>query len=235
MNRRLTLAAPALVLGALAPAVLLLASPASAHVTVNPDTATAGGYTKLTFRVPTESDTASTKRVEVYFPEDQPLASASVQPHPGWTYHVVDHKLATPVSSDDGQVTEAVEKIVWTADSAKTEIHPGEFDEFNVSVGPLPDTGTMVFKALQYYTDGSIVRWIDPTVDGQPEPEHPAPVLTLTPADGTATTTASTPTTDASSSASTSDDSRTPLVLSIIALVLAVGACALSVVSRRRS
>ena len=31
---------------------LALAVPASAHVTVNPNTATPGGYTKVTFRVP---------------------------------------------------------------------------------------------------------------------------------------------------------------------------------------
>ena len=236
MNLRLALALPAALsaIGALA-----IAGPASAHVTVNPDTAAAGGYAKLTFRVPTESDDASTKRIEVYFPQDQPLASASVQPHAGWTYRVVDHKLAEPISNDDGQVTEAVEKIVWTADSSQTQIHPGEFDEFNISVGPLPDSGTMVFKALQYYTDGSVVRWIEPTVDGQPRPEHPAPVLTLTPASDTTAATSTTSPSAASGSATTrasaqDDSSSTPLVLSIVALVVAVGALALAVLSRRR-
>jgi hypothetical protein len=37
-----------------------------------------------------------------------------------------------------------------------------------------------VLKTLQTYSDGTIVRWIDDTAAGQPEPEHPAPVLTLT-------------------------------------------------------
>jgi hypothetical protein len=37
---------------------------------------------------------------------------------------------------------------------------------------------------LQTYSDGNIVRWIDETVEGQPEPEHPAPVLKLTAATG---------------------------------------------------
>jgi len=230
MNRRLTLAVPALVLGALA-----IAGPASAHVTVNPNTATAGSYTKLTFRVPTESDTASTKRIEVYFPTDHPLAEAAVQPHPGWTYQVVDHKLAKPISDDDGQVTQAVEKIVWTADSPAAQIHPGEFDEFNISVGPLPDSGTMVFKALQYYTDGSVVRWIQPTVAGQPRPENPAPVLTLTPAADPAGATSTGTDTTATPVASEQHSSRTPLVLATIALVIAVGSFAVSVLRRKQS
>ena len=52
----------------------------------------------------------------------------------------------------------------------------------------------MVFKALQTYDNGQVVRWIDaPATDGT-EPEHPAPVLRLVKADsattGTSTATA---------------------------------------------
>ncbi|WGL51270.1 YcnI family protein [Nocardioides sp. BP30] len=232
-------AAPAL-------AVVGLALPASAHVTVNPSTASAGGYTKLTFRVPTESDTASTTKVAVYFPTDHPFASVSVKPHPGWSFKVTDEKLKTPISSDDGQVTQAVSRIVWTADSAADAIKPGEFDEFDVSVGPLPDSGTVEFKALQTYSDGSVVRWIQDSVAGQDEPEHPAPVLTITPsaaADPSAT--ASSPAGDSGTESASpgpatvvekEDSSHAPLILSTIALVVALGAlggAALSVVRRR--
>lgn len=226
-------AAPAL-------AVLGLALPASAHVTVNPNTATAGGYSKLTFRVPTESDTASTTKLAVYFPTDHPFASVSVKPHPGWSFKVSDQKLKTPISSDDGQVTEAVSRIVWTADSAADAIKPGEFDEFDVSVGPLPDSGTLEFKALQTYSDGSIVRWIQDSVAGQAEPEHPAPVLTITPstaASPSAAASGATGSTDTSSTAPAvvkeKDSSHAPLVISIIALVVAAGAALLAGVGRR--
>ena len=202
---------------------------------------------------PRMSDTASTRKLVVFFPYDHSFASASVKPHAGWAFKVSDHKLAQPISSDDGQVTEAVRKIVWTATSAASQIKPGEFDEFDISVGPLPTSGTVVFKALQYYTDGSVVRWIDPTVTGQPAPEHPAPVLTITAANntggsgsGAGTASASATTGSASTgSASTATgsattvvkekSSSTPLVLSIIALVVAAGGAALSVVRRPRS
>lgn len=158
--------------------LLAWASPASAHVTVDPETAVAGGDATLTFQVPTEKNAPTTK-VEVAFPAAQPLAFVAVKPHPGWSYAVVKAKLATPISSDSGPVSEAVSQITWSAQAGQG-IKPGEFDAFQVSVGPLPKSGAMVFKALQTYADGSVVRWIDPTVQGQPEPEHPAPVLHLT-------------------------------------------------------
>ena len=153
-------------------AVLLLAGTASAHVTVNAPGATQGGFAKLTFRVPTERDVPTTK-LEVAFPADSPLAFASVKPHPGWTYKVVKAKLAEPIKSDDGDVTEAVSTITWTATDGG--IKPGEFDEFEVSAGPLPEKDTMTFKALQTYSDGDVVRWIEDGADA----EHPAPVLKL--------------------------------------------------------
>src|SRR3978361_1567718 len=87
------------------------AGPAFAHVTVNPSTATAGGFSALTFRMPTEKDNASTTKVQVAFPTDTPLASVSVKPVPGWTYQVTKSKLAQPIQSDDGPVTEVVSQI----------------------------------------------------------------------------------------------------------------------------
>ncbi len=223
---------------------LTLAGPAFAHVTVNPSTAEQGGYSKLTFRVPTESDNASTTKVQVFFPTDQPLASVSVKPHPGWTATVKKSKLADPIESDDGDVTEAVSQITWRAGSATTAIKPGEFDEFDVSVGPLPKAKSMQFKALQTYSDGDVVRWIQPQVEGQEEPEHPAPLLQLLPA-GSSTSAASSGgdqgagsgTKGVSVSAQAEPDNgraTTALVLSIIAVVLAAGAATVALLRRRR-
>ena len=50
-----------------------LAMPASAHVVVSGTDATPGGWGVLTFRVPTESDTASTTAVIVTLPDEQPI------------------------------------------------------------------------------------------------------------------------------------------------------------------
>jgi uncharacterized protein YcnI len=73
----------AVVGGAVAALTLALAVPAAAHVTVNPNTAVQGGYTKVTFRVPNESDAASTTKVEVNLPLDAPFASVSLKPVAG--------------------------------------------------------------------------------------------------------------------------------------------------------
>ena len=57
-----------------------------------------------------------------------------------------------------------------------SSIPPGRTEEFKVRLGPLPDRGQIVFKALQYYADGQVVRWIqNPTEDA----ERPAAVLDL--------------------------------------------------------
>lgn len=165
--------------------VALSGSPASAHVTVSSTNATQGGYAKLTFRVPNEKDASATTVVEVNLPPATPIASVSIKPLPGWTAVATKSKLDKPIKNDDGEITEAITKIVWTA-TADAAIAPGQFQEFDISAGPLPAADTIVFKALQTYADGETVRWIEePGADGK-APEHPAPTLKLAKSGATA-------------------------------------------------
>lgn len=157
------------------PIVLCAPGPANAHVTVQPTTATAGSDTTLTFRVPTEKDNADTVKVMVALPTDPPIPSVSLQPVPGWRAEVATRKLDRPVQTDDGPVTTTTARITWTAGARADAIGPGQFQTFTISAGPLP-SGRLVFKVLQYYSDASVVRWIDPPVNGG-EPAHPAPVV----------------------------------------------------------
>jgi uncharacterized protein YcnI len=161
------------------------ATAASAHVTVVAETATQGGYAALVFRVPGERDDANTVKVDVRLPADQPLASVHVRPHPGWSYEIKKTKPSTPVEAEGAEVTETVSEIIWTADDQKEGIRPDEYDEFAISAGPLPKADSMVFKALQYYSDGEVVRWIQDSQPNAPEPERPAPVLKLLPPSAT--------------------------------------------------
>ncbi|MDG4837059.1 YcnI family protein [Micromonospora sp. WMMD967] len=176
--RRTATAAAALAITAAATAVLGFAGPASAHVTVNPKEATQGGYARVAFRVPNESDTASTNKLEVVLPENAPVGSVSTMPVPGWTVATEKRKVDPPIEVHGSQLTEAVSKITWTA-TGDAAVKPGQFQEFPVSMGPLPKVDTMVFKVLQTYSDGNISRWIDDPAPGGEEPENPAPVLTL--------------------------------------------------------
>jgi uncharacterized protein YcnI len=164
--------------GAIALMLAPLAGPAAAHVTVQGPGATQGGFTKLAFRTPTERPVATTK-LEVAFPTDQPLARVSVRPKAGWTYQVTKAAPAQPFEVFGEPVEEVVTRIVWTAAAGNPGIKAGEFEEFEVSAGPLPEVDRMVFKALQTYANGEVVRWIEEPMEGQEEPEHPAPVLEL--------------------------------------------------------
>ncbi|KKJ93588.1 YcnI family protein, partial [Micromonospora sp. HK10] len=188
---RRTATAAALTLTVVASAVLGLAGAASAHVTVNPKEATQGGYGRFAFRVPNESDTASTTKVEVNLPENAPVGSVSTMPVPGWTVAVQKRKVDPPIEVHGSQLTEAVSKLTWTATAGG--VKPGEFQEFPVSMGPLPQVDRMVFKVLQTYSDGNVSRWIEEPTPGAAEPENPAPVLTLTAASASAAPAASAP------------------------------------------
>jgi len=181
-HRRVTVGAAALSLGVVLTGVLGTATPASAHITVDPKQAAPGEYARLSFRVPTESDTASTTRVEVVLPPDAPVASVSTKPVPGWTVTIERQPVDPPLEVHGAQVTEAVSRIIWAATDPEAGIKPVEFQEFPVSMGPLPEVEQLVFKALQTYSDGTIVRWIEVPVPGQEEPATPAIVLRLAPA-----------------------------------------------------
>ncbi|PBC78481.1 uncharacterized protein YcnI [Streptomyces sp. TLI_235] len=219
-------------------AVLALAGPAAAHVTVQPGSVPQGGYTAVAFRVPDESDTASTVKLEVSLPMDHPMASVRIQPLPGWTAVLEKSKLDKPLSSHGKEITEAVSKITWTAD-AGTKIAPGQFQEFRVSLGALPtDTDKLTFKALQTYDNGDVVRWIEESKEGQPEPAKPAPVLTLTKAAAGAS---AAPAADHHASQDASGDTAaakssdsTARTLGVVGIVVGVIGAALGVAGLRR-
>jgi uncharacterized protein YcnI len=159
--------------------VVFVATVADAHVTVQPASAAKGSFSIFAFSVPNERDDANTVKLEVTFPTKYPIAFVSVKPMPGWTISTETTKLAKPVTTDDGQVTEAVSTITWTATDGG--LAPGQFDLFTVSAGPLPTKPSqLAFPAVQTYSSGEVVRWIQPTVKGAPEPDSPLPVLKLT-------------------------------------------------------
>lgn len=173
-KRTLTRAATSLV----AASALALAAPlaASAHVRVDPDQASAGSYSVLTFRVPTESASAGTVGLEVDFPTDHPFTSISYQPMAGWSVKVTTTTLPKPVTIGGTKVTEAPTEVTWTADKG-VRIAPGQFQQFVVSAGPVPDTGQVMLPAHQIYSDGTTVNWDQPTPVSGAEPQHPAPTL----------------------------------------------------------
>ena len=164
---RIPIAVAALIAGAVVPAS------AQAHVTVQPSSAAAGTYTRLDVRVPNERDDASTKTLVVYFPSG--FYSASYKRVWGWTAKVSMRKLATPIPSADGDITEEVAKITWRATTKSDWIAPGSFEEFGLSMRiPNKPASTLYFPARQAYSSGEIVNWA-----GAAGSENPAPSVNV--------------------------------------------------------
>src|SRR3954447_4243508 len=206
---------------------------ASAHVSVSSDDAAPGGFGKVTFRVPNESAAASTVGVRVQLPTDTPLTSVQAQPVAGWTIALTTVALDPPVQSEDGDtIDSAVSVVEYRADTGGG-IAPGQFQQFALAGGPFPDTDRLVFNVVQSYSDGSEAAWIEPTVEGQPEPEHPAPVLSLSgtaPDPGTATAASSTAADDGADTRAT-----IALVLGGLGLLTGLAGLYLGLTARRRT
>lgn len=244
MSRKTTLRRA--LVGLTAGAALAIAAPlaASAHVTVNPNTATPGSYATVNFRVPTESETASTVKVEVDLPTDTPLSAVLVEPVPGWTATVEKGALPAPVEVEGNTISDAALKIVWQADPG-VGIGQDQFQMFSAVLGPIPDTGHLVLPATQTYSDGEVVDWAaTPDEVAADDTLEPAPVLYIndTPpteehSHGSTATTTSSGMDDHSSevSAATSDSSSgVALGLSIAALVVAAAGAVLGALAFAR-
>lgn len=159
-------------------ALIGVASAASAHVTVTSTDAEAGGFGKLVFRVPTESETASTKSITVTLPDKTPFAFVSTKVKPGWTVTIGETTHKNPIRVGGFELTKTVHTITWTTTGAG--IKPGQFDEFELSAGPIPKVKSLSFAVKQGYSDNTTVNW-DQVQSGKSEPEHPAPTLELSP------------------------------------------------------
>ncbi len=218
--------------GGLGLAAGIAAGSASAHVTVTAPGVTAGGTdATISFRVPDESSTASTVGLKVQLPTDHPIAGVLVAPLPGWSAKIVTSKLSTPIKTDDGDITEVVSEVDWTADAGHG-IMPGYFGQFTIIGGALPDhTSTLTFKAIQTYSDKSVVSWIDVQAPGSSAGvEHPAPTLTLPAAAASAEPASVSGAATAVTARTSSSDGKatTGLVLGVAGVLLGAAALALT-------
>ena len=144
--------------------VVLVAGPAFAHVEIQRDGQVgANGVVNTTLHVPNEETNAGTVKVELVFPANPVLKTATAGAVNGWT--------ATVQKNPAGAVT----GVTWSGGplTGSQEV------EFPLSLGTIPvNTKTVQFKALQTYDNNTVVRWIEVTPAGGAEPDHPAPVLT---------------------------------------------------------
>ncbi|KZM34646.1 YcnI family copper-binding membrane protein [Oerskovia enterophila] len=205
------------------------ASGASAHVSVDPDTTTAGSYALLTFGVPHGCGESATTKVSIQIPE--PITSVTPTVNPGWDVEKVMVTLATPIDDGHGgQLTERVGEIVYTA---RSPLPDGYRDALVLST-KLPDTvgETLVFPTVQTCQEGESA-WVQVAAEGEDphDLDLPAPVLTVTAAKDEAahgeTETVSDESATVEAAAAPAEPSSTPLVLSWVAVVLGAAGLAL--------
>lgn len=220
-----------------AAALVLLPAAAGAHVTLRTDSTASGSFSALTFRVPNESDTASTVKLEIQLPTDTPFLYVSTKPLPGWTVKNTEAPLPEPVEAEGTKITKAVSTVVWTASPA-AGVKPGEYQDFSISVGPLPKPGAIEIPALQTYSDGKVVKWNEPTPASGEEPEYPVPTFVITAAEtNSAEGAEAAPTPSTGDSAASANDATDPVAraLGIGGLLVGVAGVATAVVAVRRS
>ena len=190
-------------------------APAWAHVHVDADNPTPGSDSVLTFEVPNESEKgALTTQLSVALPN---VESASTEMIPGWTARL-----------DRDAAAGTVHSVTWTA-APGTGIATDQFALFRISV-KLPDTQTVSLPATQTYSDGTVVKWDQPTPPGGAEPEYPAPEVALTGAKANASDDLPMP---AAQTTATTDNSARWLAGG--ALAVAAVALATALLVRRRS
>jgi uncharacterized protein YcnI len=138
-------------------AAALLASSAQAHITLEQDSARAGSYQKLTFRV----------------------IGAKPMPKAGWNIRLVEGKLAVPVESHGQSIASAVREVNWSGGP----LPDAYYDEFSVQVKLPAEPGKLYFKIVQQCEKGS-VAWDELPGEAGVKVKAPAPVLNVLPAEG---------------------------------------------------
>jgi len=151
---------------------------AAAHVDAKLDGAGPGGFGVITLGVPTEAGKPATTKVEVRIPEETPLRTVRPQPVAGWQLDITKRNIDPPLRRDDGTpVTEVVNTVTWTATG--TGIPSGQFAQFALYAGPLPDADTLALPTTQTFSDGTTEAWTEPATGGD-KPKFPVPTAAIT-------------------------------------------------------
>lgn len=167
--------AGALTVGA---ALVVMTSPAAAaHVDATLDDTGPGGFGVITLAVPGEAGKPTTTKVEVRIPDETPMRTVRPQPVAGWQVEITKRTVDPPLLKDDGTpVTEVVDTVSWTASG--TGIPSGQFAQFALYAGPLPDADTLALPTTQTFADGTTEAWTEPATGGE-KPKFPVPTATI--------------------------------------------------------
>jgi uncharacterized protein YcnI len=160
-----------------AAALVPLALPAAAHVTLERGEAPADSYYVAVLRVPHGCSGSPTRMLRVRIPEG--VIGVKPQPKSGWELTIEKARVDPPIKDSHGNlITETVREVDWTG-----RLPDAYYDEFRMSV-KLPDKpgATLYWKVVQECEAG-VHRWIEVPEAGKTSRDYsePAPALLLTP------------------------------------------------------
>ncbi len=143
----------------------LMASSASAHVTLESRQATiAAGY-KAVFAVPHGCAGSATTKIRVQIPEG--VIAVKPMPKAGWNVEVIKGKYAAEYDFHGTKFSEGVKEVVWSGGKLPDDF----YDEFVISTfltGALKPDTVLYFPTVQECEQG-VSRWIE-----IPEGDHAA-------------------------------------------------------------
>ena len=154
---------------------LTVSNTAQAHVTIEPKTATANQYVKLSFSIPHGCEGSPTNKITVQLPKG--IISAKPQVNYGWQISIKKNKLSKPIKSHGKEIAEEVSEISWFGGRLEDEY----FTEFGLII-KVPDTDLkrLNFPVIQSCEKGQI-EWKEVTDDPKKEDQlkAPAPYLKI--------------------------------------------------------
>ena len=161
--------------------VVLGASPAFAHVTLESQEAPISSSYKAVFRVPHGCKGAATVAVRVRIPEG--VIGVKPMPKAGWKLETVKGKYEKGYKYYHGTpISEGVKEVVWSGGNLPDDF----YDEFVIRVfltDELKPNTTLYFPVVQECPGGAAERWIEIPADGKKADDYeaPAPGLRLLP------------------------------------------------------
>jgi uncharacterized protein YcnI len=157
--------------------------PALAHVTANPNTATADGFGAFSLRVPHGCGDSGTVELAVQIPAG--IQSVTPEQVPGWTVSTEIGELDEPYESHGEMVTEGVTAVIWSADEGEV-LPTDQFREFGMSVriGDVEE-GRMYLPTVQTCEDGEHA-WVEIPAEGEAwgDLDEPAPYVDILASEG---------------------------------------------------
>ena len=162
------------------PLLLLLATAAQAHMTLDQPEALAGSSYRAVFKLGHGCEGgAATKEIVISLPEG--LRGARPMPKPGWRLTTQTRPLQLPRESHGHLVDKELAEVRWTAVSEDYHVPDAWYDEFVLRLSLPAEAGELAFAVRQVCTQGEW-HWAELPSTAHPRPKAPAVRLRVLPA-----------------------------------------------------